>query len=239
MRTSQIDVKMSFCPCRSKNASVRSENKHLLLLEVQWETVTLYFHTAGRFSAEVKPVNISSCWIKRLFVIQRERGAWQRKTRIWRTRGRRTCPSCRASSAAANKPAAPRRPARPRPLGEPHAHMHAQSLDQRCFLTGIFDIQEEINLKRIYIYLFAEMSQHCITTPAEKNTLRLRPKPLTPRKGTNMETMNVLIPSVGIGTHTDLLRLDRTTVKVSTMFCFCYCLQIPWKYRQCLSILTS
>lgn len=48
------------------------------------------------------------------------------------------------------------------------------------------------------------MSQHCITTPAEKNTLRLRPKPLTPRKGTNMETMSVPIQSVGIGTHTDL-----------------------------------
>lgn len=33
--------------------------------------------------------------------------------------------------------------------------------------------------------LFAEMSQHCIMTPAERNMLRLRPKPLKPKKGIN------------------------------------------------------
>lgn len=66
---------------------------------------------------------------RQLFVIQRERGGWPRKTRLWRTRGRRTCPSFKASSAAANKPAAPRRPARPRPSGRPQSRTLAQSLD--------------------------------------------------------------------------------------------------------------
>lgn len=33
--------------------------------------------------------------------------------------------------------------------------------------------------------LFAEMSRRCIMTPAERNTLRLRPKPPKPKKGTN------------------------------------------------------
>lgn len=138
------------------------------------------FHLAGCYHSKVKPMRFSSERIKWLFMIQRKTRIWWRMTRLWKMRRRRTCPSCRVSSAAANKPPPARRPSKPRPSGEPQ--------ELRFWTTGMSQLEYFIfsrkQVNKINC-LFAEMSQRCIMTPAERNMLRLRPKPLKPKKGIN------------------------------------------------------
>lgn len=64
---------------------------------------------------------------------------------------------------------------------------HAQSGTQPFIYFCIYFV---LNIK---LCVFAETSRRCITTPAERSTLRLRPKLMKPRRGTDTETMNAPI----------------------------------------------
>lgn len=64
---------------------------------------------------------------------QKGKGTLRRKKRFWKMKRWEPCPSCRASSEAANKPAATNPPARPRPLSQLPIIMHNIHMLSLCF----------------------------------------------------------------------------------------------------------